>query len=115
MIDDVFLNINCKIQLRYLHLLFYIYFILIIIIYSYDILITNYIVCYQNMYRSIEADYDKEVSIYGLIGSRFVMRERTWFLNQSQCYCLERNKVPNCLPQGLIDVSDCLVMLRYVK
>ncbi|XP_031773054.1 sensory neuron membrane protein 2-like [Apis florea] len=58
--------------------------------------------------RTVEADYDKEVSIYGLIGSRFVMKERTWFMNRSQCYCLERNKVPNCLPQGLIDVSDCL-------
>lgn len=41
------------------------------------------------------------------------MKERTWFLNTSQCYCLEKNKVPNCLPQGLIDVTDCLVMLRF--
>ncbi|XP_031365828.1 sensory neuron membrane protein 2-like isoform X2 [Apis dorsata] len=58
--------------------------------------------------RSVEVDYDKKVSIYGLTGFRFAMKERTWFLNTSQCYCLEKNKVPNCLPQGLIDVSNCL-------
>ncbi|PBC30417.1 Platelet glycoprotein [Apis cerana cerana] len=62
----------------------------------------------SDLCRSIETDYDKKVSIYGLIGFRYVMKERTWFLNTSQCYCLEKNKVPNCLPQGLIDVTDCL-------
>ncbi|XP_071864324.1 sensory neuron membrane protein 2, partial [Bombus fervidus] len=57
--------------------------------------------------RTIEADYKDEVSVQGLIGSRFAMKERTWFLNKSQCYCLLENKVPKCLPQGLIDVSEC--------
>lgn len=63
------------------------------------------------MCRTIEADYKDEISVRGLIGSRFVMKERTWFLNMSQCYCLLENKIPKCLPQGLIDVSECQVTL----
>ncbi|XP_033178732.1 sensory neuron membrane protein 2-like [Bombus impatiens] len=59
------------------------------------------------MCRTIEADYKDEISVRGLIGSRFVMKERTWFLNTTQCYCLLENKIPKCLPQGLIDVWEC--------
>lgn len=62
-------------------------------------------------YRTMEIDYVDDVSIQGLTGSRFVMKERVWFLNTSQCYCLKVNNVPKCLPQGLIDMSECQVTL----
>ncbi|OAD59694.1 Sensory neuron membrane protein 2 [Eufriesea mexicana] len=57
--------------------------------------------------RTVEADYEDEVSIHGLTGSRFVMKERTWLKNETECYCVEVNHVPQCLPQGLIDVTEC--------
>lgn len=60
-------------------------------------------------YRTVEADYVGDVSIHGLTGSRFVMKERVWLSNTSQCYCLKVNNVPKCLPQGLIDMSECQV------
>ncbi|KAK1135190.1 hypothetical protein K0M31_007961 [Melipona bicolor] len=59
--------------------------------------------------RTVEADYVGDVSVHGLTGSRFVMKERVW-LDTSQCYCLKMNNVPKCLPQGLIDMSECQKM-----
>ncbi|XP_017796760.1 PREDICTED: sensory neuron membrane protein 2-like isoform X2 [Habropoda laboriosa] len=57
--------------------------------------------------RSIEADYEGDAWVHGLLGSRFVMKERMWDLNETECYCLPLNHVPQCLPQGLLDVSEC--------
>ncbi|CAK9829909.1 Sensory neuron membrane protein 2 [Anthophora retusa] len=57
--------------------------------------------------RSIEADYVGNVWVKGLMGSRFAMKERIWLSNDTKCYCLLENHVPQCLPRGLIDVSVC--------
>ncbi|XP_017881163.2 LOW QUALITY PROTEIN: sensory neuron membrane protein 2-like [Ceratina calcarata] len=59
------------------------------------------------MCRAMEADYSEDVSILRMTGSRFVIKERVWFLNASECYCLLKDKNPRCLPQGLIDVTEC--------
>ncbi|XP_076673492.1 sensory neuron membrane protein 2 [Andrena cerasifolii] len=61
--------------------------------------------------RSIDADYELDLSINGLIGSRYVMKERVWFLNETECYCAVVQKKKECLPQGLIDVAECQVTL----
>ncbi|XP_031834419.2 sensory neuron membrane protein 2 [Nomia melanderi] len=57
--------------------------------------------------RSVEVDYDRQVSINGITGSKFTMKERVWFLNESQCYCPVNDKKVECLPQGLLDASEC--------
>ncbi|XP_053978858.1 sensory neuron membrane protein 1-like isoform X2 [Hylaeus volcanicus] len=60
-----------------------------------------------DMCRSLNADYVKEVTIHGVKGSKFALNERAWFLNESQCYCPRVNDEIKCLPQGLIDTSEC--------
>ncbi|KZC04991.1 Sensory neuron membrane protein 2 [Dufourea novaeangliae] len=57
--------------------------------------------------RSLQADYDSDISIHGMTGSKFVMKERVWYLNESQCYCPVVNKKVECLPLGLVDLSKC--------
>ncbi|XP_054003933.1 sensory neuron membrane protein 2-like isoform X1 [Hylaeus anthracinus] len=60
-----------------------------------------------DMCRSLDADYVKEVTIHGVKGSKFALNERAWFLNESQCYCPRVNDEIKCLPQGLLDTSEC--------
>ncbi|XP_076544714.1 sensory neuron membrane protein 2 [Osmia lignaria lignaria] len=59
------------------------------------------------MCRTIEADYENDVSIHGITGSQFIMKERVWFSNHSECYCPIVNNKLECLPQGLTDVTNC--------
>ncbi|XP_043254647.1 sensory neuron membrane protein 2-like [Colletes gigas] len=60
--------------------------------------------------RSMEADYEKEIAVHGIVGSKFVMQERVWHANQTQCYCPVVNNEAQCLPQGLIDESQCQML-----
>ncbi|XP_076296400.1 sensory neuron membrane protein 2 isoform X2 [Lasioglossum baleicum] len=57
--------------------------------------------------RSLEVDYDTDVIIHGIKGSKFSMQERVWFLNNSQCYCPVKDNKVECLQQGLHDTSEC--------
>ncbi|XP_076379021.1 sensory neuron membrane protein 2 [Megalopta genalis] len=57
--------------------------------------------------RSIEADYDRDVTIHGMIGWKYTVQERVWYLNNSQCYCPIKNDSAKCLQEGLYDATEC--------
>ncbi|XP_076659226.1 sensory neuron membrane protein 2 [Halictus rubicundus] len=60
--------------------------------------------------RSLEIDYDRDVIIHGIKGSKYSMQERVWFLNSTQCYCPVKDNKVECLQQGLLDGSECQVL-----
>ncbi|XP_078045116.1 sensory neuron membrane protein 2 [Augochlora pura] len=57
--------------------------------------------------RSLEVDYDRDITLHGLTGWKYTVQERAWDLNNSQCYCPVKDKKVVCLEQGLFDASEC--------
>ncbi|XP_076629150.1 sensory neuron membrane protein 2 [Colletes latitarsis] len=60
--------------------------------------------------RSIETDFEKKIAVHGIVGLKFAMQERVWHVNQTQCYCPVVKNEAQCLPQGLIDESQCQML-----
>ncbi|XP_076390158.1 sensory neuron membrane protein 2 isoform X2 [Megachile rotundata] len=69
----------------------------------------------QDICRTVEIDYENEVVLNGMIGSQFVMHERVWYLNESECYCPLVDKQPVCPRRGLIDAYQCQKVPVFVS
>ncbi|XP_076238918.1 sensory neuron membrane protein 2 [Calliopsis andreniformis] len=60
-----------------------------------------------DMCRTVDADFESDISIHGITGSKFALKERLWYRNESECYCPVVDNKVECLPRGLHDVSEC--------